>query len=282
MAFAEEDFSPPGFQDRGPRPEVDFVGLTRYYDEFDNYVIPPMSMDGILGEVLARNGLRQLRVSETQKFRHVTSFFNSKLEEPFPGEERILVDSPKVPEAEKPEMSAFKVAEIAAIAIGEGRARAREAAAAGDRVTLYEAPSLKVPPQGAEDTFDVVVVNFVNGDMVGHTGDFDAAVKAIEAVDDCVGRVVRAVKERGGAALVTSDHGNAEQMVDTATGDTQTAHTINDVDLIYVGPGSDSLRLRPRGILSDIAPTVLTLLGVDPPPEMTARSLIETAPSSQS
>jgi 2,3-bisphosphoglycerate-independent phosphoglycerate mutase len=279
MAFVEADFDQPSFH-RGPKPDVTYLGLTRYYDTFDGYVIPPMDMSNLLGEVLGQHGLWQLRISETQKFRHVTSFFNSKLEEAFAGEERILVPSPKVPEDQKPEMSAYEVTELVLTAISGGIAAVREAARATGGVTLYEG---KPPASGAavdsgtgrlDDTYDVIILNYVNGDMVGHTGVFEAAVKAIEAVDECIGKVIEAVLERGGTALVTADHGNAEQMLDPETNNIQTAHTTNEVDFVYVASDADNITLRDRGILSDIGPTILHLLRIQPPPEMTARSLI--------
>jgi len=201
MAFVEDEFDESGFH-RGPRMDLHYLGLTRYYDSFKNYVIPPMDMNNILSEVLAANGLWQLRISETQKFRHVTSFFNSKMEEPCPGEERILIASPKVPEETKPEMSAYEVTGIVVEAITGGIAAAREAARETAGVTLYEAPPLEPSSKPAaeraaadrlEDTYDVIVINFVNGDMVGHTGVLEAGIKAIEAVDECVGRVIEAV-----------------------------------------------------------------------------------------
>jgi 2,3-bisphosphoglycerate-independent phosphoglycerate mutase len=273
MAFVEQDFDMPGFK-RDSKLDCYYLGLTRYYDTFESYVIPPMDMCNILGEVLSDKGLWQLRISETQKFRHVTSFFNSKLEEPFPGEDRILIASPKVPEETKPEMSAFEVTDMVVEAVRGGIAAARRKAGETKDVTLYEAPALESKGERFEDTYDVIILNFVNGDMVGHTGVFKAAVKAIEAVDQCVGRVVDAVLEREGVALVTADHGNAEQMADPSTGRIQTAHTTNEVDFIYVARDAGRIRLRERGVLSDIGPTMLKILGIDPPPEMTAQSLI--------
>jgi 2,3-bisphosphoglycerate-independent phosphoglycerate mutase len=280
MAFVEDDFDQPGFH-REPKLNITYLGLTRYYDTFDHYVIPPMNMSNILGEVLAGDGLWQLRISETQKFRHVTSFFNSKREEPFSGEERILVASPKVPEDQKPEMSAYEVTELVLKAVSEGIAAVREAARTTECATLYEADR---PARGQasddagakrlEDTYDVIILNYVNGDMVGHTGVFEAAVKAIEAVDDCVGRVVHAVLERDGIALVTADHGNAEQMLDPETHKIQTAHTTNEVDFICISAAAGSISLRKRGVLSDIGPTILHLLKIPVPAEMTAQSLI--------
>jgi 2,3-bisphosphoglycerate-independent phosphoglycerate mutase len=275
MAFVEDDFDQPGFA-RGPCLDICYLGLTRYYDTFDHYVIPPMDMSHILGEVLAAHGMWQLRISETQKFRHVTSFFNSKREEPFPGEERILIASPKVPEDQKPEMSAYEVTEVVLEAVTGGIAAAREMARKTKDVTLYEAEPLQSDGARFKDTYDVIVLNYVNGDMVGHTGVFEAAVKAIETVDECVGRVVDAVLARGGIALVTADHGNAEQMIDPSTDKTQTAHTLNEVDFIYVANDADRIELRARGILSDVGPTMLHVLGIPQPPEMTAQSLVES------
>jgi 2,3-bisphosphoglycerate-independent phosphoglycerate mutase len=271
-AFVEKDFGEPGFP-RGAPLDIYYLGLTRYYDSFEQYVIPPMNMSNILGEVLAGRGLWQLRISETQKFRHVTSFFNSKREEPFEGEDRILIDSPKVPEETKPEMSAYEVTEIVIEAVTGGIAAVRQKAEATPQVTLFEAPPLAATGDRLEDTYDVIVLNYVNGDMVGHTGVFEAAVKAIEAVDECVGNVVEAVLARGGICLVTADHGNAEQMIDAETRKPQTAHTTNQVDFIYVAGDTKGVSLRPQGVLSDIAPTMLEILGVKPPAEMTAHSL---------
>ncbi len=273
MAFVEGDFERPGFR-RGPKLECHYLGFTRYYDTFEGYVIPPMNMCNVLGEVLAERGLWQLRISETQKFRHVTSFFNSKREEPFPGEDRILIASPKVPEETKPEMSAYEVTDVVVEAVTGGMAAARQKARNTAKVTLYEAPPIDSSEERFEDTYDVVILNFVNGDMVGHTGVFKAAVKAIEAVDECVGMVIDAVLAHDGVALVTADHGNAEQMTDPVTGKIRTAHTLNEVDLIYVARETAGIRLRDRGVLSDIGPTMLQVLGIDPPPEMTARSLV--------
>lgn len=272
MAFVENDLDYPAFH-RGPRLDVCFRGLTRYYDSFEDYVVPPMDMTNILGEVLADHRLWQLRISETQKFRHVTSFFNSKREEPFPGEDRILIDSPKVPEDTKPEMSAYEVTEVVLTAITDGIQAVRTMADATEHVTLYESVPLQASKDRLQDTYDVIILNYVNGDMVGHTGVFEAAVQAIETVDECVGKVVTAVLARDGVALVTADHGNAEQMTDPETGKIQTAHTLNEVDFIYCANDAARVKLRPRGILSDIAPTVLQILGITPPPEMTASSL---------
>lgn len=271
MAFVEDGFT--DFE-RGPKLETNYLGFTRYYDAFKQALLPPMNMLNILGEILAQRGAWQLRISETQKFRHVTSFFNSKLEQPFPFEDRILIDSPKVPEDTKPEMSAYEITEVVLEAIEGGILRARATASNRDHVTCYEAQDPSSEPIGTEATYQVIILNFVNGDMVGHTGNFQATVKAIEAVDDCVGQVVRAILKRDGIALLTADHGNAEQMRDPMTGKVQTAHTLNDVEFIFVSNKSEDIQLKPRGILSDIAPTILQLLNIPQPPEMTAASLL--------
>jgi 2,3-bisphosphoglycerate-independent phosphoglycerate mutase len=217
--------------------------------------------------------LWQLRISETQKFRHVTSFFNSKREEPFTGEERILIASPKVPEDTKPEMSAYEVTGIVLRAVTGGIAAARDMAVTAGHATLYEASPFPSAEDRLADTYDVIILNYVNGDMVGHTGVFEAAVKAIETVDECVGKVVKAVLARDGVALITADHGNAEQMTDPETQKIQTAHTLNEVDFIYCSNDTSGVGLRARGILSDIAPTMLGILGITLPDEMTAQSL---------
>ncbi|MDR4507359.1 MAG: 2,3-bisphosphoglycerate-independent phosphoglycerate mutase [Candidatus Brocadiaceae bacterium] len=271
MAFVEEDFKQ---FDRGPRLDIDFLGFTQYYDSFQYSLIPPMDMSNILGEVLSKHGLWQLRISETQKFAHVTSFLNSKKEEPFDREDRILVDSPKVPEASQPEMSAYEVTEIVLKAIKDGIGAVRKYAKGKDNVTIYESVAPFSDRERLNSTYDVIILNFVNGDMVGHTGDFNAAVKAIEVVDECVGKVVRASLASDGIILITADHGNAEQMIDQKTGGPMTSHSLNDVEFIYIANKYNGVKLVDRGILSDIAPTMLEILKIEQPPEMTAQSLI--------
>ena len=271
-AFVEDDFN--GFK-REARPKVKFLGLTRYYDDFEFYVVPPMNMHKLLGEVLAEAGLWQLRISETQKFAHVTSFFNGKAQEPFPGEERILIDSYKVPENEKPRMRADKIAEIAEIAIRDGIAAARKATEPEGDVHLYAQHGFDEDDARLSDTYDVFIMNFVNGDMVGHTGVFDAVVAGVEAVDDGVGRVVDAALARGGIALVTADHGNADEMLDHATGKVKTSHTLNPVEFILVSDAHKHVKMR-EGALGNVAPTMLQLLGLPQPAEMTSESLIES------
>ena len=271
-AFVDADFS--GFN-RGPAPKIFFMGLTRYWDEFAFELIPPMNMANLLGEVISRHKLHQLRIAEFQKYRHVTSFFNGKLIEPYAGEDRIQVASITIPEDQKPEMSAPKVTELALTAISKGIAAVREQAKSTAQVELELHPFPWEKPEQLTQTYDVIVLNFANGDMVGHTGVFQAAVKAIETVDECSGKVIQAVLDQDGIVLVTADHGNAEQMTDPVTGGIQTAHTTNPVDFILVSKDAAKYKLIEHGKLSDIAPTILKLLGLEIPKEMTAQCLIK-------
>ncbi len=221
---------------------VHFVAMTHYYDHghFEE-AYPEIPTVNILGEVIASNGLKQFRSAETEKFAHVTFFFNGLRNDPFPGEDRVLVNSPKVATYDlKPEMSAFEVRDKLVEAIRSG-------------------------------VYDVVICNFANCDMVGHTGVFVAAVKAVETVDTCVHDVVEAALAKGGVCIVTADHGNAEQMK-LADGSPMTAHTVNPVPLMLIGAGN--VRLREGGKLSDIAPTMLEFLDIPKPKEMTGTSLI--------
>ncbi|MGB9885832.1 MAG: 2,3-bisphosphoglycerate-independent phosphoglycerate mutase [Moorellales bacterium] len=240
-AFVDEDFS--GF-DRGPdRPRVHFVCLTQYDVTIPAPVaFPPETPRQTLGEVLAARGKRQLRIAETEKYAHVTFFFNGGVEAPNPGEDRLLIPSPKVPTYDlKPEMSAYEVT-----------------AAVEEKIR--------------QDLYDVIIMNYANPDMVGHTGVMEATVRALEAVDTCLGRVLAAVEARGGVALVTGDHGNAEMMQEE-DGSPHTAHTTNPVPFILVGEKYREARLRP-GILADVAPTLLEILGIPKPAEMTGDSLL--------
>ncbi|HEV2160653.1 MAG TPA: 2,3-bisphosphoglycerate-independent phosphoglycerate mutase [Stellaceae bacterium] len=225
------------------------LGLTQYSDELNKLmkvVFPPEELRNTLGEVVAQAGLKQLRIAETEKYAHVTFFFNGGREIEFPGESRILVPSPKVATYDlKPEMSAFEVTDKLVAAIDAG-------------------------------TFDVIVVNYANTDMVGHTGDIAAAIKAVEAVDQCLGRVAAAVERAGGCLLITADHGNAEQMRDPKSGQPHTAHTTNPVPLLLVNPPSGTTALR-DGKLADIAPTILSLLHLPQPQAMTGQNLARTA-----
>ncbi len=235
-----------GFK-RGAKLDLCFVTLTGYEAGLPVQVAfgKPPKMADIFGQVLADRGLKQFRCAETEKYPHVTFFFNDYRDEPFAGEERGLIDSPRdvATYDEKPRMSADDVTEEMLEAI-------------------------------RSDRFDAFVLNYANGDMVGHTGSLPAAIEAVEAVDACVGRVVEAVLERGGALIVTADHGNCEQMIDPATGGPHTAHTLYPVELIVVSDEVKGRRLREGGRLADIAPTALDLMGLDKPETMTGGSLI--------
>lgn len=270
-AFVEPDPFP---FDRGKRPKISYAGLTRYYDEFQYAVIAPLKLKNILGAILSANGLWQLRISEHQKYRHVTSFFNGKRIQPFPREDRVQVPSISIPENLKPEMSAHETAELTIFAIRHGIFDLRKRAQTMRDISCHFDESQWKDSIDPKATYDVIVLNFANCDMVGHTGDFQATVKAVEAVDECVGRVVDAALARDGQVLVTSDHGNADEMTNPIDGSPKTAHSKNDVEFILVGNDVFELYLRPHGILSDIAPTMLELLGIPVPVEMTATSLI--------
>ncbi len=271
-AFLEERLEEEGFP-RGPRLPVFYLGLTRYYDEFEHFIVPPMNMTRLLGEVLADAGLWQLRLAESTKYRHVTSFFNGKRVAPFPREDRIQVRSLQAREDEAPEMRAAAVTAFAEAAISEG---IRATRALAER-TPDIAVELDRDVPGTGDRYDVIVMNYANPDMVGHTGSLPAAIRAVEIVDDCLGRVIAAAHGAGGCVLVTSDHGNVEQMIDPITKAPQTAHTSYDVDFILACPDLRTTRLRATGVLADVAPTMLDLLGLPTPPEMTARSLLESS-----
>jgi 2,3-bisphosphoglycerate-independent phosphoglycerate mutase len=233
---------------RARRPALgSFVMTTEYAAEFDlPCAYPPVSMVNSLGEYVAALGKTQLRIAETEKYAHVTFFFSGGREEPFPGEERVLVPSPNVPTYDlQPEMSAFEVTDRLVEAIGSGR-------------------------------FDLIVCNYANGDMVGHTGVFSAAVKAVEALDQCLARVEKAVLDTGGQMVITADHGNCEQMVDYEAKQAHTQHTTNPVPLVYVGPHRIKLR-DGHGKLADVAPSLLALMGLSQPAEMTGNNLVEFA-----
>lgn len=246
-AFVDDDFT--GFK-RRVRPQLagkGLVSLTQYAaDIATSIAFPPATLDNTLGELMEKRGLTQLRIAETEKYAHVTFFFSGGREVEYQGETRILVPSPQDVKTydEKPEMSAVEVTDRLVEAIESG-------------------------------AHDLIVCNYANGDMVGHTGVFEAAVAAIETVDACVARVVEAIEKVGGACLITADHGNAEQMVNPATGAIQTAHTTFAVPLIYVG--QRDLELDDGGRLCDIAPTLLSLMHQPAPEEMTGRSLIREA-----
>ncbi|MGI6285834.1 2,3-bisphosphoglycerate-independent phosphoglycerate mutase [Neomoorella humiferrea] len=239
-AFVDRDFEP--FARPGGRLEIDFVCLTQYDVTIPAPVaFPPQVLTNVLGEVIANNGLKQLRIAETEKYAHVTFFFNGGVEEPFPGEDRLLIPSPKVATYDqKPSMSAREVTD-----------------AVLERL----------------DKYDFIVLNFANPDMVGHTGDLNAAIAAVETVDECLGRIAAAMEERRAPLLVTADHGNAEEMLEP-NGEPHTAHTSNLVPFILVDAGYRDAALR-EGALEDVAPTVLDILGLPQPAEMTGKSLIE-------
>lgn len=239
-AFTTPDFCEFGVKEMA----VSFVCMTEYQESIEAAVaFPAEHLTDTLGDVVSRAGLLQLRIAETEKYAHVTFFFNGGREEASPGEDRLLIPSPKVATYDqKPEMSAFLVTDAVVGKIREG-------------------------------VYDLIVLNYANSDMVGHTGIFDAAVKAVEVVDECVGRVVAEVLARGGAVLLTSDHGNAEKMEDRSTGQHHTAHTSNRVPFILAKDGRRE-RLRDGGILADVAPTALELMGLSPPPAMKGRSLL--------
>ncbi len=228
--------------DRGERPEVNFVCMMKYLDaDVPVAFAAPEPQDG-LAETLAEAGKTQLRLAETEKFAHVTFFFNGGREQPFPGEERILIPSPRVATYDlAPEMSARAIAREAVDRIGSGK-------------------------------YDFVVINFANGDMVGHTGKLAPAIAAVETVDECVGQVWHAASAAAGAMIVTADHGNADEMIDPVSGKPSTAHSLNPVPFILAGAGVR--KLRDGGDFGDVAPTVLKLLGIQPPAAMTGRSLI--------
>lgn len=240
-SFVDPDFK--GFERKKGFMKVNFVCMAQYDAEMPNVTVayPPEELKMTFGEYISKSNLTQLRIAETQKYAHVTFFFNGGEETQFPGEERILIKSPDVETFDlKPEMSAYEVCDAVVEAINS-------------------------------DKFDVIILNYANCDMVGHTGIIPAAVKAVEAVDDCVGRMVDAILAKGGVACITADHGNADQLIDPETGGPFTAHTTNPVPFIVVG---EDCKLREGGRLADIAPTMLKLLGLPQPEEMTGESLI--------
>lgn len=220
---------------------MDFIAMTHYYDNGNfTEVFSELTYENILGEVISENGLRQLRISETEKFAHVTFFFNALKNEPFPGEERILINSPGVATYDKkPEMSAFEVTE-------------------------------KLINEIKSDKYDLIIANYANCDMVGHTGIFNKIVTAVETVDACTEKISKAILEKNGAVILTADHGNAEE-TKLEDGSPMTSHTTNPVPLTLMG--IKNAELRSEGKLSDIAPTILDIIGIEKPPEMDGSSL---------
>jgi 2,3-bisphosphoglycerate-independent phosphoglycerate mutase len=240
-ALTERDFD--GFR-RECQPRLAYYcTLTCYGEDFRDIpaAFPPQSVANGFGEYISRLGLKQLRIAETEKYAHVTYFFNGGVEAPYPGEDRILVPSPRVATYDlKPEMSAHEVTQKLVEAIATRR-------------------------------YDAIVCNYANGDMVGHTGNLAAATRAIEVLDQCIGQVVGAMRDAGGEVLITADHGNAETMRDTKNGQPHTAHTLNVVPLLYIGRKA---RIVEGGALQDIAPTLLAMMGVEPPAAMTGKALL--------
>lgn len=241
QALTKPDFD--GF-DRGSKQldSLHFVSMTHYSETVKGAIaFTPVDLKETFGEVVARQGLRQLRIAETEKYPHVTFFFNGGREKPYPGEERILIHSPKVATYDrKPEMSAYEVTEA----------------------LLKEIE---------QETFDTIILNFANPDMVGHSGKLEPTIRAVEAVDECLGRIVDLVLQKGGAAIITADHGNADMVIDEQ-GNPQTAHTTYPVPCIVTLPEKE---LREDGKLADLIPTLLELLKIDQPQEMTGQSLIK-------
>ena len=241
--FVDDAFT--GFARRYGRFPVHYVCFTQYDATMPNVSVAfrPQVLTNVLGEYLAKNGKTQLRIAETEKYAHVTFFFNGGVEAPFEGEDRALINSPKVATYDlQPEMSAYLVADECVKRIESGK-------------------------------YDVIILNFANCDMVGHTGVFSAAVTAVEAVDECAGKVIDAVLAAGGAVLLTADHGNADKMYDPDPEHPFTAHTTNPVPFLVAGLGD--VKLRQGGVLADIAPTMLKVMGLPQPEEMTGKSIIE-------
>ncbi|MBL1259745.1 MAG: 2,3-bisphosphoglycerate-independent phosphoglycerate mutase [Thiotrichaceae bacterium] len=241
QAFAEPEFTAFTIKDRAKLGA--YISLTEYKKSLEtDIVFPATRMKNVFGEYISNQGLRQLRISETEKYAHVTFFFNGGEERAFEGEERILIESPKVKTYDlQPEMSAAELTDKLVEAIASGK-------------------------------FDTIICNYANPDMVGHTGNLEACIKAIETIDACLARVHEAITAAGGELLITADHGNAEKMSDDKTGQAHTAHTANPVPLLYIGRDAE---ISDGGSLSDIAPTMLYLMGLEKPTEMTGRSLLK-------
>lgn len=242
-AFCDDDFK--GF-DRGARKKITYVCFSDYDPTIPNKEVAfhKVAVTNTFGEWLAANNMTQARIAETEKYAHVTFFFNGGVEEPNPGEDRVLVNSPKDVATYdlKPQMSAYEVCDKLTSAIGSGK-------------------------------YDVIIINFANPDMVGHTGVLEAAIKAVEAVDECVGKAVEAIKKADGVLFICADHGNAEMLVDYETGEPFTAHTTNQVPFLLVNY-DENYTLRENGCLADIVPTLIEIMGKEQPAEMTGKSLL--------
>jgi 2,3-bisphosphoglycerate-independent phosphoglycerate mutase len=240
---AAEDLEAAIPRDRVPK-NLHYVCMTQYDKKFTlPVVIPPESLNNILANVMGQMNMRNLRVAETEKYAHVTYFFNGGVEQPFPGEERALVPSPKVATYDlKPEMSAAGIADTVVKAVEDG-------------------------------SFDVIIMNFANADMVGHSGRLEPTIKAVETVDACLGRIEQTVRAKGGAMLITADHGNAEMMIDPVTGGPHTYHTTNPVPFIVVAENGKQFTLKSGGSLRDISPTILGMLDIPEPKDMTGTDL---------
>ncbi len=246
MAFVEDDY--PG--SREIKPDINYLAFTRYYDELENFLMGAMgsggAMDNLLGEVISKTGLRQLRISETQKFPHVTSFFNGKKTTPNKNEDWVEIKSNIDPAA----FASYPEMESAVI-------------------------NKELLKRLQDNPYALIVINYPNPDMVGHTGDFDAAKKAVEVVDESLGPIVKRLLELDAHILLTADHGNSEQMIDYKTGMIKTSHSTFDVEMIYIANDAFGKKLKSAGKLSDLAPTALKLLGIEIPKEMTSNLLIE-------
>ncbi|HZK44584.1 MAG TPA: 2,3-bisphosphoglycerate-independent phosphoglycerate mutase [Syntrophomonadaceae bacterium] len=241
-AFVNEEFD---HFERKVSPQIFFTCMTHYDTTIDAQVaFPPQNLNHTLGEILSKNGLKQLRIAETEKYAHVTFFFNGGVEEPYPGEKRILIPSPRVETYNmKPEMSAYEI-------------------------------TAKVKEEISKDIYDVIILNYANPDMVGHTGVLDAAIKAVKVVDECLKEVVDLVLAKDGTVIITADHGNCETMACPITGDPYTAHTLEKVPFILVNDRYKDAILHNGGSLRDVAPTILHLLEIGKPVEMTGKNLV--------
>ncbi len=247
QAFVDTNY--PGKLNR--KPQVTYVGLSRYYDEFEDYLLGGMdegntSLNNIVGQIISETGMKQLRLAETQKFRHVTSFFNGKSTTPFLNEDQVEVPGRFDPSsfAEHPEMEAYNVTE-------------------------------ELLKRIENNPYDFILVNYANGDMVGHTGDMEAATKAVEILDENLGKIIPRLLELDANIIITADHGNCDQMIDYETGQVRTSHSLNPVRCVYISADTGGIKLKESGILPDIGPTVLHLMGFDVPKDMTADILLE-------